>query len=275
MVAYMKRYIWLLIIFGALEIAIALYLSSWRHVFWDAVETRELFLFWQQLGIFAIVACCFCIIVAYSNYVATLCAIKWREVLNIKAMQTLHLSYENINQRIQEDCKEYPSLIITIYFGFLKALAYVVVFSISVIFNYSWIYLIILFVYTIISTIVARYIANPLIALNYSSQRVEATYRNEIHIDNFDICIGVMKVLAAKTKRLQYFQTLYGQVGVIIPLLIAAPAYFSGAMTLGGLMQANNSMATILDNSSYGVNIFDQYNKLLSCKKRLKEINVI
>ena len=104
---------------------------------------------------------------------------------------------------------------------------------------------------------------------------MEASYRADLTEINFRECIAVQFNLAKKLKHLQYFQSLYGQLGVVIPLIIIAPAYFTTGMLLGSLMQANHMMGTIADNLSYGINNFEVFNKLLSCHRRLKELTVI
>ncbi len=207
----------------------------------------------------------------------TMCAIKWREVLNKRANSVIdsHKSVENYAQRVQQDCVDYPDLMLNVVFGFGKALVYILVFSTALIIGFSAWYLTIIVLYAIISTWVARSIAKPLINLNYKSQVAEATYRNSLTISNFQNCISIMMGLAVKTKHLNYFQTFYGQIAVILPIMIVAPAYFGGALTLGLLMQATSTLSTISDNCSYGINSFSIINRLMSCSKRLKEIGVV
>lgn len=182
---------------------------------------------------------------------------------------------ENLSQRIQQDCLDYPDLCLNLAFGTLKAIIYVVVFSVSLVLSFSWVFLSILVAYTLIGSVITNYIAKPLIQLNYEQQRREATYRNNLTINNFSDCVLVMLGLARKQKHLTYFQQFYGQLGVIVPLLIIAPTYFTTGMTLGALMRFNSLSSTILDNMSYGINSFSSINKLISCRKRLKEADII
>jgi putative ATP-binding cassette transporter len=271
----MKRYLIYMALLSIIEIALAFYLTEWRHTFWDFVEKRNYNGFLTQIGIFTGVALVLCFVASYAQYCGTLAAIKWREKLNTKTSSVARPSIENLNQRIQEDCKEYPDLMIQVLFGFGKALVYVIVFAISLAISFSWVYLTIILTYAILSTWIAKKISMPLISLNYQSQRAEATYRNGLSVRNFEDCIQIMLGLAKKTKHLSYFQTFYGQVAVILPIVIVAPAYFSAALTLGGLMQCTSIMSTISDNLSYGINSFNIINRLISCRKRLKEIGVI
>ncbi len=269
----MKRFIIYVILLGILEISLALYLTEWRNTFWNYVEHKDFHGFCIQIAIFTFVALMFCFVNAYSGYFTTLCAIKWREALNFKAYTIVH-DAENLNQRIQQDCLEYPDLMLNIIFGFGKAVVYVIVFSISLAINFNLVYLCIIVAYATIATLVARRIAKPLLSLNYATQQAEATYRNDLSGLNFHKCIAVMTGMALKTKRLAYFQTFYGQIAVVLPIMIVAPAYFGSALSLGGLMQATGTMGTITDNLSFGITSFNQINRLMSCKRRLKEIGL-
>jgi len=271
----MRKYIIYMVILSLIEISLAFYLTEWRHAFWDFVEKRNFHGFTIQIGIFTAVALVLCFVASYAQYFGTLAAIKWREILNKKTSSLPRKDIENLNQRIQEDCMKYPDLMIQVVFGFGKALLYVLVFSISLVISFNIYYLLIILIYAILSTLIAKRISMPLISLNYQSQRAEATYRNGLTNVNFNDCISIMLGLAKKTKHLSYFQTFYGQIAVILPIVVVAPAYFAARLTLGGLMQCTSIMATISDNLSYGINSFNIINKLISCRKRLKEINVI
>lgn len=266
----------LIIIISLLEISLTVYLTYWRHYFWDAVSLKDLPSFIYYLIIFSAVALSDCVLSAYSGYARTILSIKWRKILNKRFFFSFSYNkIDNLNQRIQEDCKEYPLLFINLTVGVSKAIVYTVIFSAILILEFNYLFLIALFSYAIISTFIAKKIANPLIKLNYDSQSAEATYRNELNKMNFKECIFIMLGLARKSKHLQYFQSFYGQLSVIIPLLTIAPYYFVTKMTLGGLMQANSVMINILDQCSYGINSFETINRLLSCKKRLKECKII
>ncbi len=182
---------------------------------------------------------------------------------------------ENLSQRWQMDCKEYPELVLTLGFGLCKALLYIIVFSISLVLNFHWQFLLILTGYSIVGSVIASYVAKPLIKLNYEQQRAEATYRNDLSINNFKDCILLMLGIAKRTKRLTYFQQFYLQIAVVIPLIIIAPTYFTSAMTVGMLMRFNSVGNTLLENMNYGISSWGQLNMLLSCRKRLREIGVI
>jgi putative ATP-binding cassette transporter len=272
----MKKYLLWLVIFAAIEIGLALYLTMWREDWWNAVSTKNSTGFLTQLGVFSLVALFICFVSGFSGYLLSLTTIKWREQLNEKAFSVPEkTNIENYTQRVQEDCWSYPDLTLTLLFGTVKAIFYILVFSISLIYSFHWYYLGILVTYAVVGSLLTKRIALPLISLNYQQQRVEATYRSFLCVENFKKCVHIMLGLAKKQKHLTYFQQFYGQVGVVIPLIIIAPVYFSTGMTLGMLMRFNSVGSTILENMSYGINSFGNINKLLSCRKRLKEAGII
>lgn len=280
----MKKYITYIIFLSLIEISAALYLTFWRELFWNYVEARNFHGFCIQIGVFTFVAFIFCLVNAYAGYFTTLCAVKWRESMNYRIHNIVNINglrdkfkareIENYNQRVQEDCRDYPDLFLQLVFGLGKSIVYVVVFSVSITINFNWVYLGIIVVYAIVSTLIAQRIAKPLVSLNYATQQAEATYRNNLTGLNFANCIQIMLGLALKTKRLSYFQTFYAQIAVVLPIVVVAPAYFGGALTLGALMQATGTMGTITDNLSFGITSFNIINKFKSCKRRLHEIGM-
>lgn len=271
----MRKYLILMGLLAIVEISLALYLTEWRHVFWDYVSNRNINGFTSYLLIFTGVALTLCVVSATTSYLGGLASIRWREKLNAKALQLHTSAIENSSQRVQQDCSDYPNLVVILGFGVVKNIVYCVVFSITLCLLFSYTYLLLLLAYAIVATLVAKIIAKPLIQLNYDSQQAEASYRNDLSTSRFNVCIDIMLSLARKTKRLNYFQVFYSQLGVIIPIVIIAPSYFAVAITFGALMQGVSIMGTILDNLSYGVNSFNDINRLLSCRKRLQELGVL
>src|SRR5258707_4203739 len=51
--------------------------------------------------------------------------------------------------------------------------------------------------------------------------------------------------LIGATKRLMFFTVGYNQVAVVFPLLVSAPRYFAGAISLGVLMQIGNAFGQV------------------------------
>ena len=51
--------------------------------------------------------------------------------------------------------------------------------------------------------------------------------------------------LMTRQKKLTFFTASYSQAAVVFPFIMVSPAYFSGAMQLGGLMQTANAFGQV------------------------------
>jgi putative ATP-binding cassette transporter len=75
--------------------------------------------------------------------------------------------------------------------------------------------------------------------------------------------------LMKQTKILNFYVNGYAQLAVIVPLILAAPQYFAGAIALGGLMQTVSAFGRVQDALSYFVESYDSIAQLAAVVKRL------
>lgn len=115
-------------------------------------------------------------------------------------------------------------------------------------------------VYAAIGTLIAHLVGRPLIQLNFDRQRFESDYRFAIvrvldHTEpvalmrgeeversvldhRFANLVRNWTALIRRQTGLTAFTTTYGQISLVFPMMVASPAYFSGAVALGVLIQA-------------------------------------
>jgi putative ATP-binding cassette transporter len=115
--------------------------------------------------------------------------------------------------------------------------------------------------YACVGTVLAHFVGKPLIQLNFNQQHFESDFRFGIarvwdhtepvalmHGEEIEreVLDGRFTTLVRNWLRLIHRQTWlggfinsYGQVSVVFPILVASPAYFTGAISLGILMQAS------------------------------------
>jgi putative ATP-binding cassette transporter len=74
--------------------------------------------------------------------------------------------------------------------------------------------------------------------------RGEADERERLS-ERFGRVLGNWYAIMRLNKRLLWFTTFYGQLAVIFPILVAAPRYFSGAITMGTLFQISNAFGQV------------------------------
>jgi putative ATP-binding cassette transporter len=132
--------------------------------------------------------------------------------------------------------------------------------------------------YAVMGTTFTHLIGWPLITLNFRQQRFEADFRfnlvrsrenseqiaslhgeaaeRERHLDRFGRVVSNWIAIMQRQKKLLFFTQSYGQASVIFPYVMVSPAYFSGGMQLGGLMQTGSAFNSVQTALSYFVTTY-------------------
>ncbi len=133
-------------------------------------------------------------------------------------------------------------------------------------------------IYAVIASVLTHYIGRSLIGISFRKERLEADFRfNLVRLRENAEGVALYKGEAPEqagllarfervranwwevmrlTKRLTYFTSGYTQVAIVFPFLVAAPRYFSGALTLGGLTQIAGAFSQVQDALSWFVNSY-------------------
>jgi putative ATP-binding cassette transporter len=131
-------------------------------------------------------------------------------------------------------------------------------------------------IYAVIGTVIIQWIGHRLVGLNFMQQRYEADFRfNLVRVrenaeqiallegetaekrnlmGRFGLVMGNWMLLMKRTKKLSYFSYSFSQASAVFPYAMAGPAYFSGSIQLGGLMQTASAFNTVQDAFSFFVN---------------------
>ena len=139
--------------------------------------------------------------------------------------------------------------------------------------------------YAVIGSLIAHFVGRPLIGLSFQQEQYEANFRfmlvrlreNSEPVAlyrgepteqaglraRFERIRANWNQLMRYTRRLTFVNSGYGQFAIIFPLLVAAPRYFSGKLTLGGLMQINSAFGQVQGALSWFV---DSYATLVGWK---------
>jgi putative ATP-binding cassette transporter len=145
--------------------------------------------------------------------------------------------------------------------------------------------------YSVLGTWLAHLIGRRLIRLNFLQQRVEADFRYALvrvrdnvegialHGGEADERRGLsarFRALAENwwgimvaTKRLTFFTAGFTQVATIFPIVVAAPAYFAGRITLGGLIQTSSAFGQVQGALSWFV---DNYARLTEWRATVERL---
>jgi putative ATP-binding cassette transporter len=140
-------------------------------------------------------------------------------------------------------------------------------------------------VYAVVGSVLTHRVGRPLIGLNFQQQRVEADLRFGLvrlrensegvalyggeRTERRDLDSRLDRIranwwqLMRYTKNLTFLTTAYAQLADIFPILVAAPRYFTGAISLGVLTQIGNAFGQVQGALSWFV---DSYGSLATWK---------
>ncbi len=135
-------------------------------------------------------------------------------------------------------------------------------------------------VYAIIGTILTHLVGRALTALNFQQQRYEADFRfNLVRVrenseqiallegepaerdqllSRFSNVVANWRAIMSRQKKLTFLTAGYGQVSSVFPFVVVSPAYFAGAIQLGGLMQTASAFGSVQGALSFFVTAYRQ-----------------
>jgi putative ATP-binding cassette transporter len=270
-----KLFITVLILLLIIDCSLSGFIAVWREWYWQALVDKKFYLWLWYVGQFSVIALISCFIAGMSSYISNIVGLHYRTGFTKKGLQLDYTKIEGGNQRVQQDCNDYPQLLIQLILGLGRSIIMIGVFVIVIAYQLPVQYFILPIVYTVIGTYLAAKISKPLINLNYINQVVEAKFRQILNKINYIEVHKNNRLLYKNLKYLNYFQSFFNQITIIIPHIMLLFVYFSGKITFGIFMQVASSMNELISNMSYFINSFDVINRFISCRKRLKELGVI
>ena len=219
---------------------------------------------------------------------------QWLNSANHYRMQLLGDAADNPDQRIADDLQLFIQYTLSIGTGLLNSFvtlcSFVVILwtlsrqaplhlfgvDVSIPGYLVWAALI----YAVIGTTFTHLIGWRLIPLNFQQQRFEADFRfnlvrtrenseqiaalhgeaaeRERHLSRFSLVVANWLAIMQRQKQLTFFTQSYSQASVIFPYIMVSPAYFAGAMQLGGLMQTASAFNSVQNALSYFVTAYQQ-----------------
>lgn len=212
---------------------------------------------------------------------------------------------DNPDQRIAEDVQLFVGRTIGVGIGLLGTVVSLVSFSV-ILWNLSGPLAFSLFghalsvpgylfwaalIYAAAGTWLAHLIGRPLVRLNYDQQRYEADFRVDLvrvrengeqiallHGEKaedrklegrFSRVWGNFFDLMKAQKRLTWFTAGYNQISTIFPYVVVAPAYFTGQIQLGQLMQTASAFGSVQGSFSFFVSSYVSLAEWVSVVQRL------
>ena len=132
--------------------------------------------------------------------------------------------------------------------------------------------------YAILGTVLTHLVGWPLVSLSFQQQQFEADFRFNLvrvrenseqialldgeraeearALGSFTRIVANWRLIMTRTKRLTFLTAGYGQVSTVFPFIVASPAYFAGAVQLGGLMQTASAFGSVQGALSFFINVY-------------------
>jgi putative ATP-binding cassette transporter len=217
---------------------------------------------------------------------------QWLHEANHYRMQLQGDAADNPDQRISDDVKLFVERTMNIGLNLLNSvvtlLSFVVIlWGLSAVaqLNFFGTHVVIpgylvwcALIYAVVGTILTQWIGSPLVRLDFEQQRFEADFRfNLIRVRENSEQIALLRgegaererlstrfarvienwyAIMRRTKRLVAFTASFDQTAVIVPYILAAPAYFADRIQLGGMMQSASAFGSVQKALSFFVVVY-------------------
>ena len=212
---------------------------------------------------------------------------------------------DNPDQRIAEDLNRLTDMAIGLFFGFYLASLSVYEYSKAMlklsgdldttvfgnaihIPDYMFWAVI---VYTLIGSVAIHFIGRRLVKINVLRERYNADFRYHLirareYAEGISFLQGdahhlrgarhFFTIIRAnwyhymhRIKALGFSQTIYAQVGIIFPVIVAVPRYFSGQITFGAIMQVLRAFGELRESLSWFIDNYSTWAELRGSSTRI------
>jgi len=278
-------------------------INEWYKGSYDLLQKPEensISDFYDGIFLFLKLAIPYVIIYAITNYFTRLYGFRWREAITFAYMpywKKVDSTVEGASQRIQEDCMNFAKIVESIGLQVVRALMLLIAFipilwglSSNVVIpflidiNGSLVY--VSLVASLGGVLISWLVGIKLPGLEYNNQVVEAAFRKELVYGEDDrieyakapTILELFSGIKFNYHRLflhyGYFDLwliMYNQSMVIVPYIVMGPGLFTGAMTLGILIQTSSAFREVQGSFSLFMQNWTRITELRSIIRRLSE----
>ncbi|MBA1337274.1 MAG: peptide/bleomycin uptake transporter [Pelagibacterales bacterium] len=278
-------------------------INEWYKDFYDLLQKateRDISEFYDGLFLFMKLAIPYVIIYTLTNYFTRLYAFRWRGSMTFAYMpywKKVDVKVEGASQRIQEDCMNFARIVESIGLQIVRALMLLIAF-IPILYGLSsnvvipllkdvngslvWVSL----TASLGGVLISWMVGYKLPGLEYNNQVVEASFRKELVYGEDDrveyakptTILELFTSIKFNYHRLflhyGYFDLwliMYNQSMIIVPYVLMGPGLFTGAMTLGILIQTSSAFREVQGSFSLFMQNWTRITELRSIYKRLSE----
>jgi peptide/bleomycin uptake transporter len=294
----------LIIILLITQTWITVQFNAWYGTFYDLLQNPNegggIEKFYERIKFFLILAIPYVTIITFTNWFTRMWAFRWREAMTFAYMpywKAIDAKVEGASQRIQEDCMNFARIVESIGLQIIRAFMLLIAFipilwglSSNVIIpwlkdiNGSLVY--VSLTASLGGVLISWLVGIKLPGLEYNNQVVEAAFRKELVYGEDDrieyakpptileLFAGIKFNYHRLFLHYGYFDLwliMYNQSMVIVPYIVMGPGLFTGAMTLGILIQTSSAFREVQGSFSLFMQNWTRITELRSIYRRLTE----
>jgi len=308
-----KKWLWwswggglLLALSLLIQVTITVKINQWYKGFYDVLQKPmeySITVFWDKIFEFTYLALPYVVLATFTAYFTRLYAFRWREAITFDYMPLWtsgNAKIEGSAQRLQEDTMRFAKIVESLGLQVVRAIMTLIAFT-PILWSLSDKVIVPVFkdipgslVWVALATslgsmLISWFVGWKLPGLEYNNQKVEAKFRKELVYGEDDrttyakpeTILELFTGIKFNYHRLYlhygYFDiwvNVYDQFMVIVPYLVMAPGLFTGAITLGFVIQVSNAFQRVHGSFSLFTQNWTTITELRSIHKRLKEFEV-
>lgn len=308
-----KKWLWwswggglLLTLSLLIQVTITVKINQWYKGFYDVLQKPmeySISVFWDKIFEFTYLALPYVVLATFTAYFTRLYAFRWREAITFDYMPLWtsgNAKVEGSAQRLQEDTMRFAKIVESLGLQVVRAIMTLIAFT-PILWSLSDKVIVPVFkdipgslVWVALATslgsmLISWFVGWKLPGLEYNNQKVEAKFRKELVYgeddrDTYakpDTILQLFSGIKFNYHRLflhyGYFDiwvNLYDQFMVIVPYLVMAPGLFTGAITLGFVIQVSNAFQRVHGSFSLFTHNWTTITELRSIHKRLAEFEI-
>ena len=308
-----KKWLWwswggglLLALSLLIQVTITVKINQWYKGFYDVLQKPmdySISVFWDKIFEFTYLALPYVVLATFTAYFTRLYAFRWREAITFDYMPLWtsgNVKIEGSAQRLQEDTMRFAKIVESLGLQVVRAIMTLIAFT-PILWTLSDKVIVPVFkdipgslVWVALATslgsmLISWFVGWKLPGLEYNNQKVEAKFRKELVYGEDDrttyakpeTILELFTGIKFNYHRLYlhygYFDiwvNVYDQFMVIVPYLVMAPGLFTGAITLGFVIQVSNAFQRVHGSFSLFTQNWTTITELRSIHKRLKEFEI-
>ena len=286
-----------------IQVTITVKINEWYKGFYDVLQKpteNDISIFWDKIFEFIYLALPYVVLATFTAYFTRLYAFRWREAITfdyIPLWSSGTAKVEGSAQRIQEDTMRFAKIVESLGLQIVRAIMTLIAFTpilwglsekveIEFLKNIPGSLVWVAFATSLGSLVISWVVGIKLPGLEYNNQKVEAKFRKELVYGEddrnnyakpdtvFQLFTGIKFNYHRLFLHYGYFDiwiNIYDQFMVIVPYLVMAPGLFTGAITLGFVIQVSNAFARVHSSFSLFTQNWTTITELRSIYKRLDE----